>query len=103
MFENPKYAINTQIGIFGHNYKSRNVNHFAQDSHLYLNELAQNKHATLRFVYKSEFMFDNKDKKYIDMNEFNPDDHMKSESPLLYHVYNNNTSNAFKITFRCLW
>ena len=25
LFDNPKYAINTLIGIFGHNYKSRNV------------------------------------------------------------------------------
>ncbi len=35
-------------------------------------------------------MTDNKDAKTIDVNNFNPDDHMKSESPLIYHVDNNN-------------
>ena len=39
LFDNPKYAINTLIGIFGHNYKSRNVHHYTQDSRLVLCEL----------------------------------------------------------------
>ena len=42
LFDNPKYAINTLIGIFGHNYKSKNIHNFTQDSRLVLNELSQN-------------------------------------------------------------
>ncbi len=42
LFDNPKYAINTLIGILGHNYKSRNVHPFTQDSRLVLCELEQN-------------------------------------------------------------
>ena len=40
LFDNPKYAINTLIGIFGHNYKSKNIHNFTQDSRLVLNELS---------------------------------------------------------------
>ena len=43
-------------------------------------------------------MTDNNDKT-IDINKFNPDDHMKSESPLIYHVYNIKKLKAFKITY----
>jgi hypothetical protein len=96
LFDNPKYAINTLIGIFGHNYKSRNVHHFTQDSRLVLNELAYNKDANVKYVYKSEFMTDNQDNKYIDMDNFNPDNHMKTESPLIYHVYNNKKIKSFQ-------
>ncbi len=55
MFDNPKYAVHTLIGIFGQNYKSRNVHHFTQDSRLVLNELSYNKDANVKYVYKSEF------------------------------------------------
>ena len=41
-------------------------------------------------------MSDNKENKYIDMNKFNPDDHMKTESPLIYHVYNNKKIKVFQ-------
>jgi hypothetical protein len=34
---------------------------------------AYNKDANVKSVYKSEFMSDNKDYKYIDMDKFNPD------------------------------
>ncbi len=44
-------------------------------------------------------MTDNNDDKTIDVSNFNPDGHMKTESPLIYHVYNNNKSKAFKIIF----
>jgi hypothetical protein len=70
-FDNPKYAINTLMVIFGHNYKSRNVLHFTQDSRLVLCELEQNKDAKVKYIYKSEFMNDNKDDKIIDMDNFN--------------------------------
>ncbi len=33
-------------------------------------------------------------------NDKTPDDHMKSESPLIYHVYNNNKIKVFKIIFQ---
>ena len=92
LFDNPKYSINTLIGIFGHNYKSKNIHNFTQDSRLVLNELSQNDDAKVKYVYKSEFMTDNNDDKTIDINKFNPDDHIKSESPLIYHVYNNNNN-----------
>jgi hypothetical protein len=96
LFDNPKYAINTLIGIFGHNYKSRNVHHFTQDSRLVLCELEQNKDAKVKYIYKSEFMNDNKDDKCIDMDNFNPDDHIKTESPLIFHVYNNKRVKSFQ-------
>ena len=96
LFDNPKYAINTLIGIFGHNYKSRNVHHFTQDSRLVLCELEQNKDAKVRYIYKSEFMNDNKDDQFIDMDNFNPDDHMKTESPLIFHVYNDKRVKSFQ-------
>jgi hypothetical protein len=38
LFDNPKYAIYTLIGTFGHNYKSRNDHRFKQDSRLVLLE-----------------------------------------------------------------
>ncbi len=31
LFDNPEYAINTLIRIFGHDYRSRNIHHFTQD------------------------------------------------------------------------
>jgi hypothetical protein len=96
LFDNPKYAINTLIGIFGHNYKSRNVHHFTQDSRLVLCELEQNKDAKVRYIYKSEFMNDNKDDQFIDMDNFNPDNHMKTESPLIFHVYNDKRVKSFQ-------
>ncbi len=99
MFDNPKYTINTLIGIFGHNYKSRNVHHFIQDSRLVLNELSQNKDANVKYVYKFKFMSDKNDNKYIDMDKFNPDEHMKTKSPFIYHVYNNKKLKSFKITY----
>jgi hypothetical protein len=96
LFDNPKYSINTLIGIFGHNYKSKNIHNFTQDSRLVLNELSQNDDAKVKYVYKSEFMTDNNDDKTIDINKFNPDDHIKSESPLIYHVYNNKKIKSFQ-------
>jgi hypothetical protein len=80
-FDNSKYAFNTLIGIFGHNYKSCNIHHFTQDSRLVLCELEQNKDAKVRYIYKSEFMNDNKDDQFIDMDNFNPDNHMKTLRP----------------------
>ena len=41
-------------------------------------------------------MTDNNDDKTIDINKFNPDDHIKSESPLIYHVYNNKKIKSFQ-------
>ncbi len=34
-------------------------------------------------------MTDNDDNKTNDIYNFNPDDHIKKESPCIYHVYNN--------------
>ncbi len=59
------------------------------------NELSQNDYAKVKYVYKSEFMTDNK-------NDKTPDDNMKSESPLIYHVYNNNKIKVFRIIFKFL-
>jgi hypothetical protein len=64
----------------------KNIHHITQASRLVLKELAQNKDANVKYVYKSEFLSDNKDDKYIKMDKFYPDDHMKTESPLIYHV-----------------
>ncbi len=61
LFDNPKYAINTLIGTFGHKYKSRNCHYFTQDSRSVLCELEKNKDANVRYVHKSEFMSENND------------------------------------------
>ena len=58
LFDNPKYAINTLIGILGCNYKSKNIHHFTQDNRLVLSELEHNKDTKVKYVYKSEFMTD---------------------------------------------
>ena len=42
-------------------------------------------------------MKENKDDKHINMDNFNPDEHMKTESPLIFHVYNDKREKAFKI------
>ena len=41
---NPKYAINTLIRIFGHDDKSKNIHHSAQDNRLVLSELEPKKY-----------------------------------------------------------
>jgi hypothetical protein len=41
-------------------------------------------------------MSDKNDNRYIDMDKFNPDEHMKTESPLIYHVYNNKKVLVFQ-------
>jgi hypothetical protein len=96
LFDNPKYAINTLIGIFGANYKSKNVHHFTQDNRLVLSELMQNKDAKVKYVYKSEFINDDNDDKKVDIDNFNPDYYMKKESPLIYHVYNDKRVKSFQ-------
>ena len=48
LFDNAKYAINTLIGIFGYNYKSKNIHHFTQDNRLVLSELKQKNSFHLR-------------------------------------------------------
>jgi hypothetical protein len=47
------------------------VHHFTQDSRLVLNELANNKDAHVKYIYKSEILPDNKGNKYVDMDKFN--------------------------------
>ena len=44
-------------------------------------------------------MGDNKDDKTIDLNNFNPDEHIKSESPLIFHVYNDKRVKKFSKLF----
>jgi hypothetical protein len=58
LFDHPEYAINTLSGIFGHNYKSKNIHNFTQDSRLLLNELSQNDDAKVKYIFKSKFMTD---------------------------------------------
>ena len=41
-------------------------------------------------------MNDNKDDKFFDMDNFNPDDHIKTESPLIFHVYNDKRVKRFQ-------
>ena len=64
--------------------------------YIILHKIVNNKDANVKYVYKSEFMTDNQDNKYIDMDNFNPDNHMKTESPLIYHVYNNKKIKSFQ-------
>ncbi len=42
LFDDAKYAINTLVGIFGHNYKSKNIHHFTQDK----------KHIIIKYNFK---------------------------------------------------
>ena len=59
LFDSLKCAINTLIGMFVHNYKSKNIHHFTQDNRLVLSELVYDKDAKVKYVYQSEFMTDN--------------------------------------------
>ena len=61
----------------------KNIHHFTQDNRLVLYELEQNKDTKVKYVYKSEFMTDNNDDKIIDLDNFNSDEHIKTESPLI--------------------
>ena len=47
-----------------------------------LAELEQNKDTKVKYVYKSEFMTENKDDKTIEIDNFNPDEHMKTEKSI---------------------
>ncbi len=50
----------------------------------------------IKYVHKSEFMDDDKHDNKIDIDNFNPDEHMKTESPLIYHVYNDKRIKSFQ-------
>ena len=41
-------------------------------------------------------MNDNKDDKFIDMDNFNPDNHMKTGSPFIFHVCNDKRVKRFQ-------
>ena len=41
-------------------------------------------------------MTDNNKDKTIDLNNFNPDEHIKTESPLIFHVYNDKRVKSFQ-------
>jgi len=56
----------------------------------------QSKDSKVKYVYKSEFMHDNDNDKKVDIDKFNPDHHMKTESPLIYHVYNDKKVKSFQ-------
>ncbi len=43
---------------------------------------------TYTFNALMQFMNDNNDVKSIDIDHFNPDDHMKTQSPLIFHQHN---------------
>ena len=96
LFDNAKYAINTLNGIFGHNYKSKNIHHFTQDNRLVLSELEADKDTKVQYVFKSEFMNENKDDKHVDMGNVHPDEHIKTEIPSMFHVYNNKRVKSFQ-------
>ncbi len=40
-----------------------------------------------------------KNDKHVDMDNFNPDEHMKTESPLMFRVYNDKRIKVFKIIY----
>ncbi len=61
-----------------------------------LSEFEANKDTKVKYVYKSEFMNENKDDKHVDMDNFNPDEHMKTESPFIFHVYNDKRVKSFQ-------
>ena len=44
-------------------------------------------------------MTDNNKDKTIDLNNFNPDEHIKTESPLIFHVYNDKRVKSFQIIY----
>ena len=93
-FENPKYAINTLIGFFGHDYKSRNVHHFTQDGRLVLPELVQNSDAKVKYVYHKEFTESKTEP--INIDDCNIDDYVSTKNPLMYHVYDDKRVKSFK-------
>ena len=78
------------IGCFGHDYKNKNIHHFTSDSRLVFRELVENKEATVKNVYRKEFL---NCKKEINLDDMNPDEYMNETKPLCYHVFNNNRVN----------
>ena len=41
-------------------------------------------------------MTDNNEDKTFDLDNFNPDEHIKTESPLIFHVYNDKRVKSFQ-------
>ena len=54
-FENPKAGINGLIGLFGHDFKSKNKHIFTSISEFHFKECAINPNVKCKYIYHDEF------------------------------------------------
>ncbi len=90
LFDNPKHAINTLIGIFGHTYNPRNIHHCTHDRQIELCKLEKDKD-----TFKSDFINDDNDNNFVGIQKINPDHHMKIGSWFGFHIYNDKRDKSF--------
>jgi hypothetical protein len=91
-FQNPKGAMNKFNGLFGHDYKNKNIHHFTTDARNVFMELVQNKEAKVKNIYHDEFT---KPDKVIDLDDMDVNEYIRKDKPLCYHVYNDAQQKMF--------
>ena len=79
-------------GLFGHDYKNKNIHHFTTDVRNVFMELVQNKEAKVKNIYHDEFT---KSDKVIDLDSMDVDEYIRKDKPLCYHVYNDTQQKMF--------
>jgi hypothetical protein len=94
-FEKAKLAIYGLIGLFGHDYITKNIHHFTTDSRHAFHEIVSNDQSQIKHVYHDEFN-NTELEKPIDMDNINIDDHISHEKPVCYHLYDNSKIHMFQ-------
>ena len=91
-FSNPKGAMNKFNGLFGHDFKNKNIHHFTKDGRNVFMELLQNNEAKVKNIYHDEFT---KSDKVMDLDIIDVNDYIRKDNPLCYHVYNDTRQKMF--------
>ena len=94
-FENPKAAINGLIGLFGHDFKSKNKHIFTSNSEFHFNECATNPDVKCKYIYHDEFN-NNEDETPINIDNIQISEYFKEDKPLCYHMYNMKQVKSFQ-------
>ena len=63
-------------GLFGHDYKNKNIHHFTTDARNVFMELVQNKEAKVKNIYHDEFT---KPDKVIDLDDMDVNEYIRKE------------------------
>ena len=92
LFDNPKHAINTMIGTWGHDFKFKNNHHFTSDARNVCLELSVNPNVKVKQVYHKEFSENNET---IDIAELDINSHIRTDKPLCFHLYDENKVKFF--------